>query len=290
MRYSQILITVILVVNYNISMARRWTKKEEKKYRSELFKLYIKQNKALHEVAKILGITEQAVFQRLGRLNIKTQPHLKKNYLKKRGNVEIPKKYSEDLAEFFGIMLGDGHVSHFQVIVSLGNKEEKYTKYVRSLVIRIFKTKAKISLRSTGYRDVYLGSVAITSWLLKEGLVFNKVKSQVDIPRWIFKKPEFVKRFIRGIFDTDGSIYKLRFGIQISFSNKSQPLLQSLHKLLFKLGYSPSAVNADRVYLTKIPDVKRFFAEIQPKNQKHQTRFKQFISLRGSDSGYSNAL
>ena len=103
---------------------------------------------------------------------------------------------------------------------------------MRTLITKIFKTKAKISLRSTGYRDVYLGSVVITSWLLKEGLVFNKVKSQVDIPRWIFKKPEFIRRFLRGFFDTDGSIYELRFGIQISLSNKSQPLLQSLHKLL----------------------------------------------------------
>src|ERR1019366_69525 len=110
----------------------------------------------------------------------------------------------------------------------------------------------------------------ITSWLLKEGLVNNKVKSQVDIPKWIFKKPEFMQRFLRGFFDTDGSIYKLKFGIQISLSNKSQPMLKSLQRMLFKLGYNPSAVSADRVYLTGIPDVKRFFAEIIPENQKHQ--------------------
>ncbi|MEK7669256.1 MAG: LAGLIDADG family homing endonuclease [Patescibacteria group bacterium] len=271
-------------------MARRWTKREESKYRSELFSLYIKQNKALHEVAKILGVTEQTVFQRLGRLGIKTQPHLKKNYLKKRADVYLPRKYSENLAEFFGIMLGDGHVSHFQIIVSLGNKEKNYTEYVRSLITKIFKTKAKISLRSTGYRDVYLGSVAITSWLLKQGLVFNKVKSQVDIPKWVFKKPKFIKRFLRGFFDTDGSVYKIRFGIQISLNNKSRPMLKSLHKLLSKLEYQPSAISADKIYFTKITDVKRFFAEIKPKNQKHQERFEQFVTMRGSDSGYSSGL
>ena len=107
---------------------------------------------------------------------------MKKNYLKKRNDVKIPNKRSEDLAEFFGIMLGDGHVSHFQVVVSLGNKEEIYAEHVSMLIKKIFKTNAKISLRSTGYRDVYLGSVDITSWLLKQGLVSNKVKSQVDVP------------------------------------------------------------------------------------------------------------
>lgn len=39
-------------------MVRRWIKKEEDRYRSELFKLYIKQNKSLCEVSKILAIPE----------------------------------------------------------------------------------------------------------------------------------------------------------------------------------------------------------------------------------------
>lgn len=258
-------------------MAKRWTKKEERKYKTELVEYYVKQNKTIREVGKILGIAEQTVFKRLGRFCIKTQPFLKESYLKRRGDVKIPEKYSDDLAEFFGIMLGDGHVSHFQIVVSLGTKEASYADYVCLLIKNVFKTNAKIGIRSTGYRDVYLGSTIITSWLFKEGLVRDKVKSQVDIPKWIFKKKEFMQRFLRGFFDTDGSIYKLRFGIQISLSNKSQPMLKSLHNLLFKLRYSPSVVSADRVYLTRVPDVKRFFKEIKPKNQKHQKRFSEFI-------------
>src|SRR3989338_4246580 len=128
-------------------MARRWTKREEATYYSELHFLYIKQNKSLREVSKVLDISEQAVFRRLKRLNIKTQPYLKRNYLKKRSDVKIPNKYSKDLAEFFGIMLGDGHVSHFQLVVSLGNKEKSYAKYLRLLIKKIFRTHVKISLR-----------------------------------------------------------------------------------------------------------------------------------------------
>jgi len=60
-------------------MAKRWTKREEDKYRSELFNLYVKQNKSLREISKVLGISEQTVFKRLGRLGIKTEPNLKKN-------------------------------------------------------------------------------------------------------------------------------------------------------------------------------------------------------------------
>ena len=45
-------------------MAKRWTKREEDKYRSELFNLYVKQNKSLREISKVLGISEQTVFKR----------------------------------------------------------------------------------------------------------------------------------------------------------------------------------------------------------------------------------
>ncbi len=272
-------------------MARPWTKKEESKYHFELFNLYIKQNKSLQEVSRVLGISEQAVFKRLGRLGIKTQPYLKKNYLKKRINIKIPKKHSEKMAEFFGIMLGDGHISHFQVVVSLGNKEEKYADYVRLLIEKIFKTNVKISIRSGGYRDVYLGSVDITSWLLKQGLVHNKVKSQVGVPKWIFVNKRYCKAFLRGFFDTDGSVYKLKYGVQISFCNRSLPILKSLQSMLKKLEYNPSSISLYNIYLTRRGDVKNFFKEIKPSNSKHTSRYLEIKNkLRRSDSGYSRRL
>lgn len=254
-------------------MARRWTKKEENKYKSELIKLYIKKNKSLKEVSNILRISEQGVFRRLIRLGIKTQPYLKNNYLKKRGDVKLPTKYSEDLAEFFGIMLGDGHLSHFQVVVSLGNKEEDYAKYVKSLIEKIFKTKVKISVRATGYRDIYLGSVVVTKWLSNQGLVSNKVKYQVDVPKWIFTKNIFMQSFLRGFFDTDGSVYKLRYGVQVSFCNRSLPILRSLQLILKKLKYSPSNISGYNLYLTKKQDVKNFFEFVKPSNSKHLRRY-----------------
>lgn len=260
-------------------MARRWNTEEEKKYYDELFDLYVKKNKTLGEIALILGIAEQTVFQRLGRLNIKTIPHLKENYLLKPKNVKIPKSYSPNLAEFFGIMLGDGHLSHFQVQVNLGTKEMEYAEYVRGLIGKIFKTKPKIAIRAKGYCDVYLGSTVVTSWLFKEGLVSNKIKAQVDIPKWIFTRKTFMNSFLRGFFDTDGSVYKLRYGIQISLTNHSRPILLSLHKMLSALRYSSSVVNKHNIYITRKSDLARFFKEVKPRNPKHVRRFKSFVSM-----------
>lgn len=171
-------------------------------------------------------------------------------------------------------MLGDGHVSHFQTVVTLGTKELEYVHYVASLMESLFGVSATILVRQDGYRDVYIGSVALTTWLRSKGLVHNKVASQVDVPSWIFAKTEFITAFLRGFFDTDGSVYGLRHGIQISLTNRSLLLLHSLRSMLITLQYRPSEVGSWRVYLTRRPEIRRFFAEIQPANTKHLRRYK----------------
>ncbi len=252
---------------------------EEGKYRAELERLYVLENKSIAEIAALLGLGQSSIFIRLNRLGIQSTPELKKGYRNIRGDVRIPSEYSANLAEFFGIMLGDGHISRFQTVVTLGTKELEYVAYVASLMESLFNVPATIIVRSDGYRDVYIGSVTLTTWLRSEGLVHNKVAQQVDVPSWIFDKPEYMVAFLRGFFDTDGSIYKLRHGIQISLTNKSLPILHSLRRMLLALQYRPSEVGSWRVYLTRRPDIARFFAEIQPANAKHLRRYNHFESV-----------
>jgi trans-aconitate methyltransferase len=129
-----------------------------------------------------LDIGQSTVYDRLLRLNIPSQPSKKLHYKNKQHYVKIPKHYSNSLAEFVGIMLGDGHISHFQAIVTLGNKEGDYVKYVSELVNRVFKTQSRVTIKNGIYKTVYVGSTELVNWLKKMGLVHNKVNSQVDIP------------------------------------------------------------------------------------------------------------
>ena len=118
--------------------------------------------------------------------------------------------------------------------------------------------------------------------ILKEGLVYNKVKSQVNMPNWIFSRREFMEAFLRGFFDTDGSVYSLRFGIQISFTNRSIPILQALQRMLEKLEYNPSKVSGFHLYITRREEINRFFQEVRPRNSKHQKRFVEFQKRVGT--------
>ncbi|MEY4747527.1 MAG: hypothetical protein RLZZ416_576 [Candidatus Parcubacteria bacterium] len=221
----------------------------------------------------MLGLAKASVYDRLLRLGIQTQRGLKLRANNQRSDVRVPER-SERLAELFGILLGDGHISHFQVMVTLGTKEFAYAQYVQALLRDIFGGIPKISTSSRGYQTVYLGSTATVRWLKENGFVHNKVAAQVDVPKWVFEKREYMSSFIRGFFDTDGSVYRLRFGAQISITNNSEPLLISLQTMLRALGYAASESSAHRIYLTKRDVVQRFFKEIRPANQKHQRRFR----------------
>ncbi len=257
-------------------MPKKWTIGERNQNYKLLYKLYKNENKTIREIGEMLGVSEKTIFKRLKILNIKTDKTQKSSYCNKRKTFIIPYKKSKELAEFFGIMLGDGSLSPNQIMVTLGSKENEYVLYVQKILQNIFQTYVNISIRKKGYCDVYISSVEISKWLKNEGLVYNKVKSQVDAPKWIFNNKSYCESFIRGFFDTDGSVYKLKYGIQIALTNKSAPLLISLQKMLITLEYRVSKVSSYKIYLTRQEDINRFFREIKPMNLKHLKRFESF--------------
>lgn len=258
-------------------MARRWTTKEEREKRNELTQLYVNKNKTIREISMVLEIAESSVFDRMKRLDISATPEKKLHYLNKRQDILIPSVLSSRLAEFIGIMLGDGHLSHTQICISISREETKYLKYVSSLIKGLFNITPKyIDRVEENTYDIYVGSVELVKFLKKMGLVSNKVQQQVDIPRWIFSKPKYSVSFLRGFFDTDGSIYSLKFGTQMKFCNRSMPLLQSTRKILLDLKYHPSKISGCNLYLTRKYDLVRYAKEIGFGNKKHFERSKRF--------------
>ena len=226
-------------------MAKRWTLEEEGIKRNELLELYVKRNKTISEISSYLKIKESTVYDRLVRLNISSE-----RYKKPRCNNQRIDK-------------------------------DEYVEYVSELIYKLFNIKPRVSLRKSGDYVIYFGSTKTVRWLLDMGLMFNKVRGQVNIPNWIFTSNDFMRHALRGLIDTDGSIYKLKFGIQISFTNFSKPLLSGVRNISKKLGFHPSKISGARFYLTKREDISKFIKEIGFGNKKHLNRFLQFQNKDG---------
>ena len=259
-------------------MARRWTKTEEDARRKEIVRFYVDKNQTISEVGKSLGIAESTVYDRMVRLKIPSNSECKIHYLNKKRDISLP-DLSNRFAEFVGIMLGDGHISSGQIWVYINNTTDKdYIPYVADLLKDLFNTRIGFSYRNERKMvNLYVSSVKLINYLHKKGLsVSNKVRQQVGVPSWILDKDSYKKSFIRGFFDTDGSIYRIRFGVQMCFCNRSLPLLHSTRKILLDLGYHPSRISTYNVYLTRQPDLRRYVKEIAFGNPKHCERARKF--------------
>ncbi len=255
-------------------MPAKLSEQQLDKYRQELEVLYIHQNLSIKQISLRLKIGQTTVYDRLIKCGIQTNRASKIKYNNQRSDITIP-VLSKLLAEFIGIMLGDGHITPTQVTVTIGVKES-YTKFIKELMRQLFDVTPKVIVVNEKYHVVYLGSTKLVRWLISMGLTTNKTKNQVNLPNWCLNQPQFYIPLLRGLIDTDGSIYKTKSGLQISFTNKSIPLLKSVKYMLEYLGYSPSKLSANKVYLTKQANIKRYIKQIGFNNPKHTNRYRQF--------------
>lgn len=197
--------------------------------------------------------------------------------------IKIP-KFSKELAEFVGIILGDGSITRYQVVITLHSEDDKeYSQFVINLIKKLFSVPIGV------YYDKNFKAVDITvsrrelvrfcveKLGLKEG---NKVRQQVDIPDWIKENRQFAIACARGLVDTDGSIFTHRYQvngkfyeyIKLSFTNHSYPLIQSLFKILENNGLNPRISRGGDVRLDSVKDMTRYFKIFNSSNPKNLKR------------------
>lgn len=194
---------------------------------------------------------------------------------------------SAELANFIGIMLGDGGIrSKYQLSITYNSKTDKeFAVYIGKLVKRLFGIEHSVLRREHHLgADVIVSSAKVVSFLLKQGLVLgDKIEQQVDIPKWVRRNKDFQKACVRGLFDTDGSLYCHRYRVshkwyeylKLDFTSCSNPLLQSVYKILSDLKIK-SSLKGVRIVISAQSDVNRYLAIIGSSNQKFVDRWKRF--------------
>lgn len=127
-------------------------------------------------------------------------------------NVNMKPKLTSELAEFIGILAGDGHVTfntRQNKILITGNLKTDLN-YLKSYVKNLIETLFNIEPYFTYRKDrnafvVYFYSKEIVDFIKQLG--FYKLKSDIKIPPSIYQDCLKMQRFVRGLFDTDGSIF-----------------------------------------------------------------------------------
>lgn len=193
---------------------------------------------------------------------------------------------SVELARFIGIMLGDGGIrSKYQFTVSFNYETDReFAEYVARLIKRLFNVGHKIIRKKDNLgADIIVSSVGVVDFLLKQGLkAGNKIKNQIDIPKWIKKNKDFSKACVCGLVDTDGSLYCHRYKVnkkwyeylKLDFTSCSKPLLRSVYAILTDLGIK-SSLKGVHITVSAKSDVNRYFATVGSSNTKFLYRWKR---------------
>lgn len=198
-------------------------------------------------------------------------------------------KQSEKLAELMGILFGDGHLSKYQISVTTNSKTDRqHALFVRDLMRELFGVSVSTRIKDgENAINVTASSKSMVLFLQQKGIpIGDKIKNHLSVPSWIFKRTDYQKAFIRGLFDTDGCIYidvhktnkKTYKHLGWTITSYAKRLRLDIINILSDLGFSPTHRPSQKsVYIRKQREIAKYFSEIKTNNQKHHRRYTRFI-------------
>jgi uncharacterized protein (UPF0297 family) len=203
---------------------------------------------------------------------------------------------NENLAELIGVILGDGHLNQRGNTLSITLnfiEERKYVKHVENIVGEVLNIEPSIvELSNNKANQIRVYGKGIIDAFVNLGLkTGNKVENQVGVPNWIKNNKNFCVSCLKGLFDTDGSIYLTsdKKRIAMNFKNNSRPLVESFKEMCEKLAIKTNEVyegwtysrgkrfNHYKVEMFKQDQIKRFISTVYP--EKWLNRKERFIEI-----------
>ncbi len=175
----------------------------------------------------------------------------------KRG-LTLPECPSKELAEFVGIMAGDGHVSfkgdrHFINISGDSRYDLQYLRdYVKPLAKKLFGLNFKVRLHNgENSVSIQFESKGVVGFLRKIGY-YKHHSRNIKIPKWI--GDNYSLNFIKGLADTDFSLMLYRNRKKyphypvLSLTLADKNLILYVSDILNKIGFNVNIILNDKKF------------------------------------------
>lgn len=204
---------------------------------------------------------------------------------------------SSKFYELSGALFGDGHIKYsnrkyncYYGITITGDLTEDmdYLLYLQVLINSLIDITPTLKIREKyGVAYLNLDSKEFVNFLVND-CVFpcNREKRTANIPHLIrnAKNLEYLGSFVRGLFDTDGTLFFGKKGCyskycypMIELKNRNTALLEDTKVILEKLGFNPHIRNADQsarcLYLSGRMALENWMIQIGFSNPKHYTKY-----------------
>ncbi len=171
-----------------------------------------------------------------------------RNEMKRLG--KIRSKYPDfrkdgNLAELIGVIWGDGHIGKFprtEVLRIFSNASNRgFVNRYANLIEKIFEKKPSVIKRTSAN---CINITIYQKYISKRLGIPTGAKGHLSVivPRWIMRKRAHIIRFLRGLYEAEGSfcIHKPTYTYKLFFSNKNAALLENVFRLLKMLKFHPN--------------------------------------------------
>ncbi len=159
---------------------------------------------------------------------------------------------NENIAELAGAISGDGNIyrkfNKYRIGFSGHSITDKlYFQYLQNLIKKEWKKDSKIIQRERGIQ-MTINSKEVCLFLIDDlKMPYGKKSDKIFIPEKIINDWQLTKKFIRGIVDTDGTVFAVRKPRvekypAIEITTISQMLAEQLKNILEKNGFGVSKI------------------------------------------------
>lgn len=204
--------------------------------------------------------------------------------------IDFPKK-SVKLAEFVGILLGDGGVTKGQITITLNKTDDKeFAAYVHNLIRQLFGVTPSVYKRKgENTVSIVVSRSRAVKFFNDMGIpIGGKVRQQTGVPSWIKASREFTKFCLRGLFDTDGCFYvdkhrykeKIYHNCAMNFTNRSLPILSFFKENTQQLGFHPTHNTRFSVCMRREQEIRAYFQQVGSSNPKHLKKLREYLRSR----------
>jgi intein/homing endonuclease len=189
-----------------------------------------------------------------------------------RKKVRLP-EHSELLAEFFGIMMGDGGINNnWQANISINSiTDAAYAIRIVEMIETLFKIRpSQFKRKERNCIRIVISSTTIVDFLVEHGLVRgNKLKNGLSIPSWILENPQYKAACLRGLMDTDGCLYTHKHSIAgQKYKNIGLCFSSYSTKLLYQVAIIFNGTNGTSIYLYRADAVTKYLDVFGTSNER----------------------
>jgi len=152
-----------------------------------------------------------------------------------------------DTAELIGVVLGDGHIEQFprtQSLAIFSNANNPgFVKRYSDLLRTLFCKEPHVA-QSQKFVNCIRIRIYQNNISQRLGIPTGKRRwIQTEIPPWIKKDKKLLVRYLRGLYEAEGSfcVHKPTSTYKLLFANRNDSLLNNVFKALQILGFHPHA-------------------------------------------------